>query len=181
MNPWAKRAVQGAVCGLAFGLVLLVGGRLWRLQTATAQAKEPAVAQVVKARRFEVVDAAGKLRVTLGMNPNGAPSVMVFDGAGRPRAGLMVGPGEGSILGLYDVAGKPRVALGMNPDGSLGLGMRDAAGETRAALAVRPDVGPVLGLYDAAGKARASLTMRPDGSPGLTLRDAVGKAIWKAP
>ena len=53
MKPWAEAAVQGAACGLVLGIVLLIGGGLWQ-------------PDVVRARHFEVVDAAGKMRVALG-------------------------------------------------------------------------------------------------------------------
>ena len=28
MNPWGRAVVQGPACGLVFGLVVLIGGRL---------------------------------------------------------------------------------------------------------------------------------------------------------
>jgi hypothetical protein len=43
----------------------LAGGRLWQPGVATAQAKQSAVAEVVKARRFEVVGGAGNTRALL--------------------------------------------------------------------------------------------------------------------
>ncbi len=96
MKPWAKAAVQGAACGLMLGMVVLIGWPLWQ---------PLAVAEVVKARSFEMVDAARKPRVVLAV-PDGSPG-----------------------LGLYDAAGKRRAHLSMLPDGRSGLTLHDAAGK----------------------------------------------------
>ncbi len=117
MRPWAKAAVQGAACGLVLGLVLLIGGRVW----------QPAVPDVVKARRFEVVDAAGKIRASLGVLPSGAPGLGLSDAAGDLRVTLAVNADGGPNLALFDAAGKLRVALGVNPGRPPFLGLLDAA------------------------------------------------------
>jgi len=56
MNGWAKAALEGAACELMIGVVLVAGGRVWRPANVGAQAERPAVAEVVRARRLEVVD-----------------------------------------------------------------------------------------------------------------------------
>ena len=83
MSSWTKAAVQGAACGLVFGLVLLAGGRMWQPQVAAAQVEQPAVAEVVKARRFEMVDAAGNRRATLNLAPDGSPGLALGNARGR--------------------------------------------------------------------------------------------------
>ena len=160
MNRWAKAAVQGAACGLVFGVVMLAGGRLWQPQSAAAQAKEPAVPDVVRARRFEVVDAAGKERALLAVYPDG-------------NLGLM----------LFDAARKLRALLALHPEGDPGLMLFDAAGKVRGVLAVRPGGGrgPGLVLLDAAGKVRAGLGVDPDGNGSFKLFDKDGKVMWQAP
>jgi hypothetical protein len=113
MKPWTKAAVQGAACGLVLGMVVLTGGRLWQPQVAAAQAKQAAVPDVVRARSFEVVDAAGK-----------------------PRAGLDVLSDGRSGLQLHDAAENPRAALVLTQDGSTSLRLADKAGTERAVLGV---------------------------------------------
>ena len=108
-------------------------------------------ADVVRARRFEVVDAAGVVRADLAVT------------SAAPR------------LWLYDAAGKRRARVGMGADGSPGLWLSDATGRLRGVLGVDPYGSPVLALYDAAGKARAGLGVLADGSPRLGLSDAAGK------
>lgn len=91
---------------------------------------KPAVADVVKAKRFEVVDAAGKVQAVFGLGTDGTVGV---------------------ALVLYDAAGKIRATLAMlygNPV----LGLHDAAGKMRATMIVAPDGNPALVLHDAAGK-----------------------------
>ena len=83
MKPWAKATVQGGTCGLMLGIVLLIGGRLWQPQVAAAQAKQPAVPNVVKARRFEVVDAAGETRAILASLED-RTGLVLLDAAGKP-------------------------------------------------------------------------------------------------
>lgn len=175
MKQWAKAAVQGAACGLMFGAVLLIGGWLWWPQVAAAQGKQPGVAEVVKARRFEVVDAAGKVRARLSVGPTG-PSLDLYDGSGNERASLFAVPDGSPGLDLHDAAGKARAGLAVFSDGRPFLGLSDAAGKQRAVLSVSPDGGADLELSDAAEKLRVLLSVLPDGSPFLGMSDAAGGA-----
>jgi len=185
MRPWAKAAVQGAACGLVFGLVVVLGGRLWHPATVAAQA--PAVAEVVKARRFEVVDAAGKVGVILG-----SPGLVFCDAAGHTRASLSLGSDGNPDLVFRDAAGQKRVAVFLFRDGSPILVLVDAAGRFRLYLYLNPEGSPSLTLQDKAEHSRAVLgateletvkieevTMRSESSLVLFGKD--GKVIWKAP
>jgi hypothetical protein len=111
MKPWTKAAVQGAACGLMLGVVLLSGGRLWQPQVAAAQAKQPAVPDVVKAKRFEVVDVAGRVRVFLEAT-SGAPGLTLLDAAGRQRLDLLLREHGSPTLQLLDKNGKLRAVVG---------------------------------------------------------------------
>jgi hypothetical protein len=111
------------------GLVVLIGGRLWRTHVAGLQAGQPAVTDLVRTKRLELVDEVGKVRAVLDMTEN-AP----------------LG------LHLHDAAGKTRVELGLAPDGTPSLKLRDAAGMARTALIVHFEGSPTMGLFDAAGK-----------------------------
>ena len=195
MNTLTKAAVQGAACGLMIGAVLLVGGRVWRPVTVEAQSKQPAVADVVRARRFEVVDAAGKERAVLGVFSDDVTALRVYDAtgkmmlmglgvtrddeaglglrdaAGKLRAGLNVTSDGSPLLLLLDAAEKARAGLRILPTGVPMLDLNDTAGEIRMSLSVSSDSGPVFRLFDAAGKMGAGLGMTPDGIPGLVLYD----------
>jgi hypothetical protein len=193
MKWWTKAAVQGAACGLVFGVVVLVGGCL----------QQPATHDVARARRFEVVDAGGKLRATLGVFPQqdaylgeaaglllndatgkvqaglsvfsrgSSASLSFLDAAGKPRVNLRVAEGA-SILHLSDAAGKPRLNLDVLA-GVPSLRLLDATGEIRAELETEGDGNSGFALFDAAGKLRANLGLSPDGRGGLSLFDAESK------
>ena len=127
MNGLTKAVVQGAACGLMIGAVLLVGGRVWRPATVAAQA--PVVPVVLRGRSFEVVDAAGKTRLGLGvMKPDGRPGLVLSDAAGKGRVVLSVNSSGNPGLDLYDAAGKLRVLLSVNSDGNPGLALLDKNG-----------------------------------------------------
>jgi hypothetical protein len=188
MKLWTKAILQGAACGLVLGMVLLIAGRAWWPQVAAAQAEKPAVAEVVRARRFEVVDAGGKMRALLTLR-DGNPSLMFSDAAGEVRVHLTLLDGNPS-LSFSDAAGKSRVELSVF-EGHPHLVFYDAAGKVRADLSVF-DGNPSLELSDKAGVSRAVLgatslntiktgevTTRPESS--LVLFDKDGKVMWIAP
>ena len=204
MKPWANAAVQGAACGLVIGFVLLIGGRLWRPEVAVAQAKPAAVPDVVKARRFEVVDAAGEVRAVLDVTKD-ISGLALFGAAGKGSVGLAVAPDGSSGLALRDAARKRRLSLAVDPDGTPSMGLSDAAGMFQVSLSADPNgsiglalaaaprkpmgflgvlpnkKGLGLGLLDEAGKLRMWLAVYPDGAPHLILMDTAGSVIWQAP
>ena len=164
-----ERVEQGVrryrVALAALGLVVLAAGILKAVRTAGASGT-PAL---IQARKFQVVDGAGKVRGELGMHGDNVRFVL-YDKAGRGRAALgMVGDKVG--LGLLDKAGKERAGLEVRGD-NVGLRFYDKAENARASLVVvGDDVG--LGLLDKAGKVRASLVVVGD-DVGLGLLDKAG-------
>jgi len=133
------------------------------------QALPSKVAKLVEAERFLVRDTAGKPRATLGLLPDGSPS-----------------------LNLIDKDGNIRMAVGMKPGGSPSLNLYDKTQTNRAVLATLPDGSPALVLFDKAGETRALLgsnfpmRMHPEEietrpASSLVLFDKDGKVTWKAP
>jgi len=153
MNGLTKAAVQGAACGLMIGAVLLVGERVRPPATVAARAMQPAAADVVRARRFEVVDAAGKARGLFGLESRGTSGLYLYDAAEKPRMGMSFSPSGEAGLILMDSAGSLRVVLSLLTDGTPGLRVRDTAGELRTVI----------------------------GSGFVRLFDENGKALWVAP
>ena len=168
MRPWARAAVQGAACGLMLGLVLLIGGRLWRPEVAAAQAKPAAVPDVVKAKSFQVVDAAGKRRAGMAVDSDGNPFLGLFDAAGTTRARLAMISDGTTALAFYDAAGKGRAMLSIAKDGRPSLMLLDS-NEIRA----------VLGATSLTAIKTEEVTIRPESS--LVLFDKDGKVMWQAP
>ena len=149
--------------------------------------------KVVRAQRFELVDAQGRPRAMLGLGPDGSPALELTDEKRQVRAALSLAPAGGQpTLVLYDDNRKGRAALALTADGQPMLGLRDEKGDGRAVLIVLPDGRPLLGLYDENGKSRAALgatdlrdtrtgtaVKRPESS--LVLFDPEGKIMWSAP
>ena len=154
MKPWARAAVQGAACGLVFGMVLLIGGWLWQAEVVATRAKSSAVPDVVRARRFEAVDAAGRVRAVLDAIID-IPKLVLFDAAGKERAGLALSLDGRPELVLQDAAGRVRASLHLGTDGMPWLVLRDPAGKLRAWLLLSEDGSPSLGLADKHGNLRA--------------------------
>lgn len=85
--------------------------------------------EVLRARRIEVVDAAGRASIMLGVTPDGKVPLLLF----------------------FDATGETRGLLGMTLNGGLQLRFNDAAGRARIVLATSPDR-PEVVLTDATGR-----------------------------
>ncbi len=141
-----------------------------------------------------LADRKQRNRVTLGVKPDGSPSLTLADKEGRTgalvdvvdegsrlglfydglvRAGIGFGPG-GSQLNLYGDDGKDHATLSLAPGGATGLIFHDQDGKQRAALGVLPNNASGLSLFDKGGSHRVALSVVPDGSPRLELFDAGG-------
>jgi hypothetical protein len=144
---------------------------------AAGQAKA-AAPKVVRAQRFEVVDAEGRVRGEIGLGTDGhTPGLMFCNDKGKVCAMLVVSPDGSSSLMLSDAKGGTRGALMVGSDGRPNLWLYDgnAKGKLRAALSVGSDGQPSLGLYDAKGELRAALGTDSGGRPSLGLADEQGK------
>ena len=146
-----------------WAIVVVVLVVLAAVATAYAAGKTAApVQEVVRAKRFELVDAEGRVRIEIGMG-------------GVDRRWQTPG------VRLLDQKGNVRATLEVYPQGHPNLTLRDEKGEVRAMLALAFDDSPVIWMYDEKGKTRAVGGLGSDGSPILTLRDKEGEAIWSAP
>ena len=155
--------------------------------------QEAPVAKVVRAERFEVVDAKGNVPAVLTSDETGATWLALRDEAGKPRASLNVHRDGNPVLSLSDEAGKTRVLLGVLSGGDPDLSLWDQGGTARACLGVaEEDGGAFLSLNDKSGAGRARLGARqlktaPTGvaerrpESSLVLSDESGKVLWAAP
>jgi hypothetical protein len=134
-----------------------------------ATAPTPAV---IEAHAFEVIDAAGAVRVEV--KPG---EVRFFDGQGVPRAGLGISSGY-PLLFLRGKSGtisldtlSPSVMPGI-PSGMPGIWLLDAAGKMRMAMQLVGE-GSVISLHATQGVSHVTLDEFPDG-PLVSLADAQG-------
>jgi hypothetical protein len=106
-NRWLLAAV-----GLALAVWILAG--IFGPTTAGAQTAGAAVNEV-RAKRFVLVDDAGKQRALLDVGGDSilekafnAASLCLYDAEGKPRAVLSASSVSGPDLSLRDESGKPR-------------------------------------------------------------------------
>jgi len=133
-----------------------VGGLMSQANTrALAEGGTPITSDVVRAKRFELVDSTDKVHGALCITIKGGPALRLYDTAGNTRAVLHVFEGE-PALRLFDSAGKVR-------------------GEFSTL-----DGDPTLALYDSASKPRGTFFIS-GGRARLGLYEAGGKPTWSAP
>lgn len=177
----AAAVAMAAVAIVAVVLLLGYGRRTSKVQLSTSLsgAGRDSVQDVVRAKRFELVDASDTIRAVLGMRKTGRPGLWLRDQNGEVRACLAMNDSDGTpFLCLYDSTGsdelkldtkeppglylydqqndRPRVGLSLDDSGRSMLTLRDRNDTVRAALVVF-DSSSVLGLTDPNGKTRALL------------------------
>ncbi|MHC4973192.1 MAG: type II secretion system protein GspG [Planctomycetota bacterium] len=187
-SRWMRRV--GAVAVAVAATVFLIG-----------QGKDKQLPDL-EVRSLTVKDKDGKVRVLLGVAPDGSaglrfmkdggprarfgflpdgsPGMSLYKKGGDPRARFCIAPDGSLMLGLADKDGTLRVVLGTMSDGSTSMGLADKGGRLRVLLGERGG-STSMGLTDKDGKPRVALETAADGSPSLQLLDAKGKVIWKAP
>src|SRR5262245_41904853 len=97
-------------------VLAVVAASLAGAASARLAAQEPK-APVVKASRFELVDAAGKTRAVLGISKAGSPEFDLRDPEGRPRALLVLDAENLPIFFFKDGQVVPRPKLELPPQG----------------------------------------------------------------
>ena len=132
---------------------------------------------IVRARKFTLVDAAGKTR-GIFTTTKGDPALCLVDVAGTTRRVFCAINGE-TALTLFDAQGRIRGSFS-TVRGQADLSLDDATGTTRGVFFTSKDGEPTLALCDARGKIRGAFTTK-DGKPELLLWDVKGKGIWQAP
>ena len=172
--------ILAVFCILAFGAFLAA---------ATSQRDS---SEVIKARRFELIDEGGVTRsswasTTIGSAltfhdnkgsarsligfVNGAPRLLFSDDQSSPRV-LITSESKAGFLALYHGGQKPLLDLSVTPDGP-SLRLNDRNGTLRSELAVWED-GSRLRQYDEEGELRSWLAARKQG-PSLALTDKSNK------
>jgi hypothetical protein len=174
------------------GLLLVLGLAL----AGMAMAEGEKVAEVVKARKFVVVDDQGKerglfwvqpatgatnlalagrdgtFRLHLGVMPDGSPGVFLFEKDGKTnRISMVVQPDGNPGLVVHDHERRPRAALAMDPSGAVEFGLLSAQSEAGLKLRVGADDSSAVVVKDPDGGLRVGLMALPDGSSALMLTE----------
>jgi len=137
--------------------------------------------QVVRARGFEVVDASGRLRISLD-SVNNKPSLWFFDSAGRRRMGLTVSALDAPAFVLNDPNGHSRIALSVGLERAAEVRLTDSNGRVRVGVWVTNRNEPGVWLFDDLARARIGLKVLPTGEAKLWLFDhPTGRVLFTAP
>jgi hypothetical protein len=125
---------------------------------------------VVQARRFELVDAAGQIRGGLGFTDDGDPMLLLCDGPKLTmRAKLTLDQKKGAMLQLGDRKGRPQITLAVGNDSPVtGIVIADARQAPRLLLGINENNVVVTGLYDSTGRQIEVLKRFKRKSPGAT-------------
>jgi hypothetical protein len=105
--------------------------------------------EVVRARRFELVDSNGGLHAVLTLSQYSTPELRMADRDGRVRATLRVRGDNVPVLAMADEAGQERALLFLHGNGSPELCLRDQKETPRIIAVVEPNGVARLLLTDA--------------------------------
>jgi hypothetical protein len=143
------------VAALLSSALTLAGAMLAYPPLSRAEVGAQLPPSVVRAQRFEVIDANGAIVATLGSEAERSAGLFILDAAGQQRAALGVGGDGLSFVQVFTPQGAPQfggAVLQARPDGSVTLAAVDAS-QARAQL--------VLTAEDAAA---LQVVGRPGGS-----------------
>jgi hypothetical protein len=122
--------------------------------------------KVVEAERFIVRDKDGKVRLWMGMNPSGTPSLTLFDKDQKSRLMMILAPDGKPEIVLRDESGRGGVGIGSTRDGAMVLSISDKDGRAYVSLSLAPDGKSAL-TFRKQGETRLEIAVSPDGTPLL--------------
>jgi len=152
------------------GIVVLGG--------AGAQAK-PDVKDEVRAKRFVLVDDAGKERAALESFPDGQARLVV---RGKDKAATYCGimSNGTAIVTLATPGGQRVVELGTVDEAPIVI-LRDASDKLRIGMTIGENGSAGVVIRDGQGAQRLSLEVGKDGTTEIRALDAKGTVLWRAP
>ena len=119
-----------------------LGGRL-----ATSPVGEQAPAALIRAQRFQLLDASGHVRGRFEVDPKGVARLMLNGQNGTPLVSLAAGPQGAANIQLSDAKGQDAVMLKTVPQGEQTVALFHG-GQARIALQAQTNGNPVINLYD---------------------------------
>jgi hypothetical protein len=154
------------------------------------------VSPVIRAERFELVDASGTVLASLGhqaptsfaagdASARGRTALEFVDPAGRPRVGLGVGDDQQAAVYVQDARGglaalgEGRLTTGASAN-DLGLILADSGTQQLATVALA-DGRPVVELGAPFTGAGLVIVTADDGTARIELSGPTGQRLWQAP
>jgi hypothetical protein len=168
-----ERRLYLVLVGWVVSVVVLALGGL-----AAPASSQP---QVVRTSAVEIVDATGRVRMTLDA-VNRRPSLWLYDSAGLRRIGFTVGIHGTADAVLNDANGRPRIALRVGYERAADVRLIDSLGRPRIAQSVGYDDAAGLWMFDRLARPRIGLKVFAGGIPGLWLfENPSGHILFSAP
>ena len=134
-----------------------------------------AVADVVRAKSFQLVNDAGQTRAELALDADGDPALVMNDRNGKRRFGIYQQADGSQQLVIGDQSGDVRLLVGESDDGGPMLYMTDQDGSCRLAIYQQEDGRQWLAINDRNGYVRLCFGETNDGTPTLLMRDGDGQ------
>lgn len=128
-----------------------------------AAAPKPA-SDTIRAKRIELTDDQGNVRVSIGVTSDGAAIIKLLDKNGKPTVALRSDQG----MGILTAEGKRQVVVGSSGAG-YGIGVYDSEGNPRAELTMVNDE-PYMAMSDADHKFRMSMFLL-NNQPFISMTD----------
>lgn len=143
-----NRRLRWTVTGLVGAVVAaLIMGQ------AAATSGGPEAANIIRARRIEIVNAEGQPAVVLGMTTNNAGTIMTMGAKGEKLVNLGVTTNGEGLISTGNRKGNELVKIGVTTDGDGMLGTYSAKGLKLLEVGVTTKGDPKIYSY------------KPDGSP----------------
>jgi len=164
--------VERANCALkcVIGFAIGIGSLMIIVAGIPAKAVTMLDQDVVRARKFVLVDRDGTERAILGL----LPGILVH---------VKSLPGEETVaLELLAGRGDSKLNLMMQYDGHPSMRLIDKKGKVRLAAGILPNDSPAASWIDNSGKNRLRLALQPDGEPEIVVeaKDGTVNLITRA-
>ena len=170
---WAMTATSVVVAAVLVGVIVAVVFAVRQPAPPTALA----VADVIQAKEFQVVDDVGSAVVTLRSWKLGG-RIETRNHQGKRLFSVAAADDGSGTLSTYNAEGKELVSLGSTDEGHGALSTRSAEGKELVSLtAMEGGSGGALTTYNAEGKELVSLGMTEGGSGMVTTHNAEGKEL----
>jgi hypothetical protein len=143
------------VAALASSALTLAGMVLVYPPLGRAEVAPQLPPSVVRAQRFEVIDATGATVATLGNEPDRSTGLFLLDAAGQQRGSLAMGADGMAYVQVFTPQGAPQFGgaiLQARPDGSVTLAAVDSS-QPRAQLVLAEDGAAALQIVGRPGGA----------------------------
>ena len=120
MAGFFQKVLLAILCGASMGFTLFVCLRVCSPMPAYAQDGGHQVLDLIRARRVEITDTAGKIRLFMATNNQGVASIAILDGTGVSRINMTVAQDGTSTYYQYQPPGQPAApAVAIDPGLSL--------------------------------------------------------------